>query len=90
MLTSQSIAIILAASITATATIIAGIIGVLRSVHEMKVMNTKDHGAVSEKLDGLKEDVQEIKDDVKFIDSRIDDHVQWHVDNPIRKDHDYH
>ena len=90
MLTTQSIAIILAASITATATIIAGIIGVLRSVHEMKVMNTKDHGAVSEKLDGLKEDVQEIKDDVKFIDSRIDDHVQWHVDNPIRKDHDYH
>jgi hypothetical protein len=90
MLTSQSIAIILAASITATATIIAGIIGVLRSVHEMKIMNTKDHGAVSEKLDGLKEDVQEIKDDVKFLDSRIDDHVQWHVDNPIRKDHDYH
>ena len=85
MLTSQSIAIILAASITATATIIAGIIGVLRSVHEMKVMNTKDHGAVSEKLDGLKEDVQEIKDDVKFLDSRIDDHVQWHVDNPIRQ-----
>ena len=90
MLTSQSIAIILAASITATATIIAGIIGVLRSVHEMKVMNTKDHGAVSEKLDGLKEDVQEIKDDVKFLDSRIDDHVQWHVDNPIRNQHDYH
>lgn len=85
MLTGQSLAIIIGATIGATGTIIAGIIGVYRSVREMKEMNSHDHGVVKEKLDGLKQDVQEIKDDVKFLDSRIDDHVQWHLDNPMEK-----
>lgn len=85
MLTGQSLSIIIASLIGATATIIAGIIGVYRSVKEMKDLNSHDHGVVREKLDGLKQDVQEIKDDVKFLDSRIDDHVQWHLDNPMEK-----
>lgn len=85
MLTGQGLAIIIAALIGATGTIIAGIISVYRSVKEMKTMNSHDHGVVREKLDGLKQDVQEIKDDVKFLDSRIDDHVQWHLDNPMER-----
>jgi len=45
----------------------------------MKKSNDDDHGRVQEKLDGLKTGVQEIKDDVKSLDTRIDDHFVWHI-----------
>lgn len=77
---ASTTAIIIAASIGALGTILAGIIGVLRSIHEMKTLNSKDHGVVQEKLQTIKEDVHEIKEDVKSLDSRIDNHLIWHMD----------
>ena len=79
-MSTSSTAIIIASSIGALGTIIAGLIGVLRSIHEMKTLNSKDHGVVQEKLQTIKEDVHEIKQDVKSLDSRIDDHLIWHID----------
>jgi len=76
---SAETSIIIAASIGAFGTIIAGLIGVWRSMDSMKKSNDDDHGRVQEKLDGLKTGVQEIKDDVKSLDTRIDDHFVWHI-----------
>jgi len=77
---ASSTAIVIAASIGALGTIMAGLIGVIRSIHEMRNLNSKDHGVVQEKLQTIKEDVHEIKQDVKSLDSRIDDHLLWHID----------
>lgn len=78
-------AVIVAASIGALGTIIAGLIGVIRSIHEMRNLNSKDHGVVQEKLQTIKEDVHEIKQDVKALDSRIDGHLIWHMDKEGEK-----
>lgn len=82
---TSSTAIIVAASIGALGTIMAGLIGVIRSIHEMRNLNTKDHGVVQEKLQTIKEDVHEIKSDVKSLDSRIDNHLIWHMDKEREK-----
>jgi hypothetical protein len=83
-LLSAETSIIIASAIGAFGTILAGLIGVWRSMDSMKKSNDDDHGRVQEKLDGLKTDVQEIKDDVKSLDTRIDDHFVWHM-NPEGK-----
>jgi hypothetical protein len=53
----------------------------------MSKKNSEDHGVVQQKLAGIKDDVSEIKNDVKSVDARIDQHIQWHVDNPYHKEH---
>lgn len=83
---SAEFAIITAAAIGAFGTIVAGLLGVWRSMDSMKKSNDADHGRVQEKLDGLKSDVQEIKDDVKSLDTRIDDHFIWHMNHQDKVD----
>ena len=82
---SAETSIIIASAIGAFGTIIAGIIGVWRSMDSMKKSNDEDHGRVQEKLDGLKSDVHEIKEDVKSLDNRIDDHFIWHMNHPEKE-----
>lgn len=77
---SAEAAIILAAAIGAVGTIIAGIFNLSSSVKDMEKKNTIDHGAVQERLAGIKEDVLEIKSDVKDVSSRLDNHFIWHLD----------
>jgi hypothetical protein len=80
-LSNSGSAIIIASAIGAFGTIIAGIIGVWRTMSEMRKSNDHDHGVVREKLDGLRNDVHEVKEDVKSLDKRVDDHVIWHLDH---------
>lgn len=80
------IAVIVAAAIGAFGTIIAGLITLIVSLNQMSKKNSHDHGVVQQKLAGIKEDVSEIKNDVKSVDARIDEHVQWHLDNPHSKE----
>lgn len=81
------LAVIIAAAIGAFGTIVAGLITVFVSVKQMSKKNSEDHGVVQQKLAGIKDDVSEIKNDVKSVDARIDQHIQWHVDNPYHKEH---
>lgn len=80
-MTDYGTAIVIAAAIGAFGTISAGIIGVWRTMSEMRKSNELDHGVVKDKLDGLRNDVHEVKEDVKSLDKRIDDHVIWHLDH---------
>lgn len=84
-MSGEAIAIIIAASIGAFGTIIAGLITLIVSFRQMSKKNADDHGVVQQKLEGIKEDVSEIKNDVKSVDNRIDQHIQWHVDNPNKE-----
>jgi cation transport regulator ChaC len=84
-LSSEAIAIIIAASIGAFGTIVVGLITLIVSLRQMSKKNADDHGIVQSQLSGIKEDVSEIKNDVKSVDVRIDSHIMWHVDNPSKE-----
>lgn len=77
---SAEIAVIIAAAIGAVGTIIAGIFSLSSSMRSMEKQNTIDHGVVQERLAGIREDVLEIKGDVKEVSNRLDDHVTWHLE----------
>lgn len=78
-------AVIIAAAIGAFGTIIAGLITLIVSLRQMEKKNSEDHGVVQQQLSDIKDDVHEIKNDVKSVDARIDQHVQWHLDNPQKE-----
>jgi hypothetical protein len=81
------IAVIIAAAIGAFGTIVAGLITLIVSLKQMAKKNIEDHGMVQQRLAGIRDDVAEIKNDVKSVDARIDQHVQWHLDNPYHKEY---
>lgn len=41
--------------------------------NSLRKENREDHNVVTDKL-------QELKDDVKHIDDKLDDHISWHLD----------
>jgi DNA anti-recombination protein RmuC len=83
-LNGEALAIIIAASIGAIGTVMAGILSLTASIRQMREENTIDHGVVQERLQSLRTDVAEVKDDVKSVGSRLESHVEWHVKNPIK------
>ena len=83
-MSGEALAIIIAASIGAIGTIVAGILSLTASIRQMREENTLDHGVVQERLQSLKTDVAEMKDDVKSVGSRLDAHVEWHVGHSIK------
>ncbi len=80
-MSSEAIAIIIAASIGAFGTVVAGIISLIISVKGMTKKNGEDHGKVQDKLEYLREDIAEIKNDVNLVGTKIDEHVTWHLDH---------
>lgn len=91
-MSGEAIAIIIAAAIGTVGTIIAGIISLVVSMRQvssetrqMAEKNSADHGVVQQKLAGIKGDLDEIKNDVKSVDARIDQHVNWHLDHPYKE-----
>jgi len=55
------------ALITTVGTIMVAILNTLRKE------NREDHNVVRDKL-------QELREDVKHIDNKLDDHITWHLD----------
>ena len=91
-MSGEALAIIIAASIGAVGTIVGGIISVIISMRQMSAetrqmaeKNDADHGIVQQRLAGIKDDLDEIKNDVKSVDARIDQHVNWHLDHPYKE-----
>ena len=80
----EALAIIIAASIGAVGTVVAGVLSLTASIRQMREENTIDHGVVQERLQSLRTDVAEMKDDVKSVGTRLDSHVEWHVEHPIK------
>ena len=58
---------IVVALITTVGTIMVAILNTLRKE------NREDHNVVRDKL-------QELREDVKHIDNKLDDHITWHLD----------
>lgn len=58
---------IVVALITTVGTVMVAILNTLRKE------NREDHNVVRDKL-------QELRDDVKHIDDKLDDHISWHLD----------
>ena len=80
-MSGEALAIIIAASIGAIGTMVVGILSLTVSIRQMREENTTDHGVVQERLQALRTDVAEVKDDVKSVGSRLDSHVEWHVEH---------
>lgn len=74
-------ALIAAAIIGAGASIIVGLIQMTSSIRNMADKNAEDHSAVRERLMHLKDDIHEIKDGVKSVNERLNEHVSWHLDH---------
>ena len=81
-MSGEALAIIIAASIGAIGTMVVGILSLTVSIRQMREENTVDHGVVQERLQALRTDVAEVKDDVKSVGTRLDSHVEWHVEHP--------
>ena len=58
---------VIVALITTVGTIMVAILNTLRKE------NRADHNVVRDKL-------QELREDVKHIDNKLDDHITWHLD----------
>ena len=84
-MSSEAIALIIASSIGAFGTVVVGTIKLIISFSQMAKKNTDDHGAVQIKLAHITEGIHDIKTDVKSIDTRIDTHIQWHLDVPSKE-----
>jgi DNA anti-recombination protein RmuC len=65
-------------------TIVVGILSLTVSIRQMREENNIDHGVVQERLQALRTDVAEVKDDVKSVGTRLDSHVEWHVEHPTK------
>jgi hypothetical protein len=78
---SESVAFVAAACVAGIASIIVGIIQMSISLKEMADKNNKDHVVVRERIDTLREDIHDIKNGVKSVNERIDEHVGWHLDH---------
>jgi hypothetical protein len=63
----SAVAAIIVALITTVGTVMVALFNSLRKE------NREDHNVVTDKL-------QELKDDVKHIDDKLDDHISWHLD----------
>lgn len=63
----SAVAAIIVALITTVGTVMVALFNSLRRE------NREDHNVVRSKL-------QELKDDVKDIDNKLDDHISWHLD----------
>jgi len=63
----SAVAAIIVALITTVGTVMVALFNSLRRE------NREDHNVVRSKL-------QELKDDVKHIDDKLDDHISWHLD----------
>ena len=47
--------------------------------------NVRDHGYVREHLEGLKEDIADIDEDVAHIEAKIDTHLNDHLNSFSKK-----
>lgn len=63
----SAVAAIIVALITTVGTVMVALFNSLRRE------NREDHNVVRSKL-------EELKDDVKDIDNKLDDHISWHLD----------
>ena len=63
----SAVAAIIVALIRTVGTVMVALFNSLRRE------NREDHNVVTSKL-------QELKDDVKDIDNKLDDHISWHLD----------
>jgi hypothetical protein len=63
----SAVAAIIVALITTVGTVMVTLFNSLRKE------NREDHNVVTDRL-------QELKDDVKHIDDKLDDHISWHLD----------
>lgn len=65
------------------ASIIVALIGLLgvaiREFRIMKKSNSRDHGAVMQKLGEVKQELKDIHGDVEKVADRLDDHIDWHL-----------
>lgn len=65
------------------ASIIVALIGLLgiaiREFRLMKKTNSKDHGAVMQKLGEVKQELKDIHADVDKVADRLDSHIEWHL-----------
>lgn len=65
------------------ASIIVALIGLLgiaiREFRIMKKTNSRDHGAVMQKLGEVKQELKDIHGDVEKVADRLDDHIDWHL-----------
>ena len=64
--------------------IIVALIGIVGSVLVVLVEkgrkeNSRDHGVVADKLEIIKGAIQDIDDDVAHIESKLDNHLEGHV-----------
>jgi peptidoglycan hydrolase CwlO-like protein len=62
----------LSAIAVALITTVGGVMVAL--INSLRKENRKDHNTVTEKLEDLKEDI-------KDLDEKIDSHITWHLDN---------
>lgn len=64
--------------------IIVALVGVVGSVLVVLVEkgrkeNSRDHGIVADKLEGIKVSIQDIDEDISHIESKIDNHLENHI-----------
>lgn len=64
----MALSAIIVASITTMGTVIVGLLNSLRKE------NREDHNTVRIKL-------EELRQDVKDVDHKLDDHITWHLDD---------
>lgn len=65
------------------ASIIVALIGLLgiaiREFRSMKRTNSRDHGAVMQKLGEVKQELKDIHGNVGKVADRLDSHIEWHL-----------
>lgn len=69
---SEAVAIVLAAVVAASGSIIVAMI------HALRKENREDHGVVRQLLENLDKDI-------KQVGTKLHDHIDWHLDNPTKK-----
>ena len=62
------------------AAVVTGAFGLLMLLIEKgRRENVRDHGFVKERLDGIKNDIADLDEDLSVIESKIDNHLSDHV-----------
>jgi hypothetical protein len=65
------------------ASIIVALIGLLgiaiKEFRSMKKTNSRDHGAVMQKIGEVTQGLKDIHHDVEKVADRLDSHIEWHL-----------
>lgn len=54
-------------------------------IEKLRRDNNRDHGVVREMLKDIHGDVEHVRDDVKDVSSRLQDHITWHAGDTAAK-----